>query len=631
MSLKTRLRISVLIFLLAVVVGFSMLHVYSLAKEKFDHALDNATLTSQLAKTAVKQRVTRRFVESNATPQSIGDYKRLWQEIAKDDPILGADLIDSFSGSRTVVGVLVSGEDGMVLNGTNPTLIGKPAPKLAEFTQWIKQGMFTKVWDLSRAKQDYAVTLPLGEVGSSEPVLVVQVLVSAVLLRDQILPDLINLAIITTLALLISVLLAYLVSNWAVQPLQAIMTQIDFLANNQDATLSDIPSDTKELMAVQSKLDLLGQRVRGAQVESAALRTNIEQMVERLEEAVLLFDRNGLLILCGQPAARIFGSPIDELLGKPMEEIFLPDTPAGDALRRSGAKRQSLRNYNFVLDQPEGRPLRMLMNAETLESFPDLESLGTLITLRDIDSRREVESQLGVSSRLEAINKLLSGVAHEIKNPLNAMALHLEILKDAVREERALPSLNIIGREIFRLDRVVKTFLDFTRPVEMRMREVDLHAVLIEIGSLVRPDAEAKRITVELPPPGTPVLILADPDLLKQALLNVVVNGVEAMPAGGTLEIALDRPTPGETIVTITDSGPGIPPELRDKIFNLYFTTKQGGSGLGLALTFRAMQLHNGTIDFQSKPGKGTTFLLKFPALVTPSYRSERTSVVYSS
>jgi hypothetical protein len=174
--------------------------------------------------------------------------------------------------------------------------------------------------------------------------------------------------------------------------------------------------------------------------------------------------------------------------------------------------------------------------------------------------------------------------------------------------------IDVISTEITRLDRVVKTFLDFTRPVDLVLEETDAAELARDIVTLVAPEAVERGIQMVLECGPGSVVLRADRDLLKQALLNVVMNAVEAMKNGGRLEISV-RHVGGECVIRITDQGTGIPPGVRDKIFSLYFTTKGKGSGIGLAMTFRVVQLHNGTIDFTSEVGKGTTFWLRLPAL----------------
>jgi signal transduction histidine kinase len=226
-------------------------------------------------------------------------------------------------------------------------------------------------------------------------------------------------------------------------------------------------------------------------------------------------------------------------------------------------------------------------------------------------------SQLDVAARLAAISKLTSGAAHEIKNPLNAIALRLDLLraKLGAPEEELSNELEILSKEVMRLNRVVKTFLDFTRPVEVHFQDADLAALAKEVIDLMTPQARLARIAMALEIPPGPACLRADPDMIKQAILNLVTNAMEAMRDGGDLRVRVDQPE-GSVGLEIADSGPGIPEKLREKIFQLSFTTKSRGSGIGLAMTYRAVQLHNGTIAFTSEEGKGTTFRLQFPAVV---------------
>jgi signal transduction histidine kinase len=225
-------------------------------------------------------------------------------------------------------------------------------------------------------------------------------------------------------------------------------------------------------------------------------------------------------------------------------------------------------------------------------------------------------SQLDVATRLAAISRLTNGVAHEIKNPLNAIALHLDLLREraGAPEEELAKEIDTLSNEVRRLNRVVKTFLDFSRPVDVHFQEADLAALAKEVVDLMTPQARASRISMSLDTPAEPAHLRADPDMMKQVILNLMTNSMEAMKEGGSLRVKVDRPE-GAVSLEIADSGPGIPKKYWDKVFQLYFTTKTRGTGIGLAMTYRAVQLHNGTIAFDSEEGKGTTFRLQFPAV----------------
>lgn len=228
---------------------------------------------------------------------------------------------------------------------------------------------------------------------------------------------------------------------------------------------------------------------------------------------------------------------------------------------------------------------------------------------------QEGASQLrsSMERRLVAINKLTGGVAHEIKNPLNSIAIRLELLKHHVKNNpEANEELGIISQEITRLDRVVRTFLDFTRPVDLATQELDLTTLAGEVLTVMDAEAGASGIEIRFEHPPAPVRIKGDADLLKQAIMNVCRNSIDVMPGGGKLDVRLARSGP-DAVLTIADTGPGIPEPERDKIFQLYYSTKHRGSGIGLAMTFRAVQLHGGTIEVGGKEGEGAEFRLRLP------------------
>ena len=250
------------------------------------------------------------------------------------------------------------------------------------------------------------------------------------------------------------------------------------------------------------------------------------------------------------------------------------------------------------------------------------QTLGALLTLHDLESVREIESELELSRRLAAIGRLTAGVGHEVKNPINAIVVHLELLRNKLdgSDGRALRHLEIIQSEIQRLDRVVQTLVDFSRPVELQLEEQDLRSVVSSVLMLASAELETRSVRVSSLLPQNPVMANVDSDLMKQALLNVVLNGGQAMADGGMLEVRLTADTRMASI-TIRDEGEGIPDDVRPRIFDLYFTTKREGSGIGLAMTYRILQLHNGEVDVQSQPGIGTTFVLRLPITASSDVR----------
>ena len=327
--------------------------------------------------------------------------------------------------------------------------------------------------------------------GSRSLPFTLHVIMNSVLLRDQVQPQLERLAAVLAVSLLLSILLAVVASNVAFRPLARIGDIIDRIARGEEAAA--LPRrQAKEVAAVESKLDLLGKQFRGAQASALELRANIDQLLDRMEDAVLLFGRDNRLMMAGSGAERLLGSGRWVMMGKTLEEIFPGETVLGAVVQSAVHLRREVKDQPIELER-EGMPsVRLLVTVELIEDFPRHERLGTLLRLRDADPRRQIESQLDISTRLAAISELTSGAAHEIKNPLNSIALHLEILKSKL--DGIAPGgeeIEVITREIARLDRVVKTFLDFQRPVELQLGSVDLVALVKDVAGLVRPTAQA--------------------------------------------------------------------------------------------------------------------------------------------
>jgi signal transduction histidine kinase len=173
-------------------------------------------------------------------------------------------------------------------------------------------------------------------------------------------------------------------------------------------------------------------------------------------------------------------------------------------------------------------------------------------------------------------------------------------------------AVKMLDSEIDRLDRAVKTFLNFTKPVEINLEETDLRALIEEVLDAARPAITKAELELKVEAPENLPPVLLDRQLIHQCLLNLLLNASSFTPPGGRITVGLERK--GEyAAIAVSDTGKGISPEDRGKIFQLFFTTRPGGTGIGLANTFRFVQLHNGRIEFESEVGRGTTFRVELP------------------
>ena len=324
----------------------------------------------------------------------------------------------------------------------------------------------------------------------------------------------------------------------------------------------------------------------------------------------MLFTPDSRVVLVSASAEKFLGRPRHEILGRTAVEIFSDGSPLGAVVLPAFLKGRSLAQYEF--DAADNRRVQV-----SLDFIQEGEaSIGALLTMRDVESVRRIEDEIEISRRLSASGRRTKEVAHEVKNPMNAIVLHLQLLQNKLNQTDpdTRRHMDVIGDEIHRLDRVVQTLVDFTRPRELHEQEADMRKILEDVSVLAAPDAEQHGVRLLREFPQEPLMVRVDIDLMKQAILNLVLNGVQAMTKGGTLSLTAQRKD--EAIITeVRDQGSGIPPELQDKVFELYFTTKKEGTGIGLAQTSQIVDWHYGSIDFESTVGIGTTFRLRLPAV----------------
>jgi PAS domain S-box-containing protein len=611
MSLRTRLRIAIVALAAIVVVGLSALYLWDFTRLAFDGAELRAQIIGKDVRDYVTERVNEMVQEGDLHPATSGEFRDIAAGIIRDDPRIAKMLLDSSLKDKAVLSITVLAQKTM-LAASNPASASAGESPTHDFEELRHRNAFLNLYDLFFRRQDYAASIPFSVVGGSEqaqPYFSVRVILQSVLLGKVLEPAFYRVMFGFFGSLAGAMFLALLLPNLFLTPLERVTKRIESISADDAADPAPAPhGESREFANVQSKLSILGQQFRGAKQDAQALRRNVEQLLLRIEEAVLLFDSGGHLVMAGNAVERLIGQSPKALVGNTVEQVFA--NGAGeivDAVR----SRRPWRDHVVTIRNAAARQIRARVSVEPDENTSG-SNLGTLITLRDADTRSQLAAQLDISSRLAALSRLTSGVAHEIKNPLNAIALHLEVLKS--RLEDAEPEVGVISREIKRLDNVVKTFLNFNKPLELKLNSLNLTALVEDVATLVAPDAKSKGIAVETDL-DSGAWVSGDQDLLKQAVLNVVVNAMEAMLDGGRLRIRTGI-AGSESVITVADDGPGIPPEARDKIFNLYFSTKENGSGIGLAMTFRVIQMHGGTIDFVSEPGKGTSFRLRLPALM---------------
>lgn len=440
--------------------------------------------------------------------------------------------------------------------------------------------------------------------------------VSASQISKELTTPIVQNILIGLLAIVVAAIVAGISANLLLRPLAFISSSIERLemeGSPETAFDAKLPRD-EVVTGVTARLKQLGARLADERSELEIMRGRLRQVIGHLEDRLLLINKEGRVILASPDAEEILGLKDTDLTGLPIDESLGVNHPLVSLIERSFNERRSIPRVTL-------RGTGDLNGKQLIASVQYIEdagaTVGGLVSLRDYESFKKFESQWDISKKLADLGRITSGIAHEVKNPLNSMVIHLEILRSKVESGAAdpAPQIEILDSEIRRLDRVVQTFLNFTRPVEVNHEPLDLNAVINQVVALASMEAAERGVIINKELAAGKLMIKGDSDLLKQTLLNVILNGCQAMPEGGPLKIATVRDKDDLIKIIIADRGVGIPLDARERIFNLFFTTKKGGTGIGLAQAFRAMQLHNGSIRFDSEVGVGTTFEITLPAL----------------
>jgi len=564
-----------------------------------------------------------RNVATKMVVQSLNRQRTVPLREAVREPDLVNGLIDIMTASHAVLEIAVVSPQNEILADSDPNRIGLTSPPYPDFRPaTVGTGWFAKLRILQDSGRFFQLEKAL-ETADHQTLLNVRVIIAPALIRNDIYPTMRKSAQISLASIIGAAVVTFLFSAVAFRPLGELGQMLDQVAQGSlapDRMPAPSAASRDEVSVIASKVSLLGQRLRGAQSEVSDLRGNFERLLQDLEDAVFIFNRERRLVFASGSVERFLSLPRADLSAQPLAEIFPPTATLGLLIAQAAQTGRPIRNRRVPVSA-SGTPgvAVVLLSVDPLESLPGVpdSGAGLLVRLRDPEATRKLGRELQTADRLAAISRISGGVAHEVKNPLNAILLHVDVAKAKLaRGANDLgPEMEIISREILRLDRVVKTFLDFTRPVELNLSEVAVEGFMAELVELARPQADASNIRVAVEQSAGGVEVRMDRDLMKQALLNIVFNAIEAMPNGGELRFQASADEDNAEI-RISDTGEGIPPELREKIFRLYFTTKAGGSGIGLAMTFRIVQLHDGTIDFTSQPGKGTAFFVRLPTSV---------------
>ncbi len=347
----------------------------------------------------------------------------------------------------------------------------------------------------------------------------------------------------------------------------------------------------------------------------AAENERLAVVLDSMNDGVLVTDEEHRLILVNKAAERLIPLASGRIIGdRPLWDV-IADQDISDFVYTTLENDESVTDQEFALDH--GGTTRIL-SCSLIPLVQAGHIRGNILQLVDISEKRGREARLRRAESLASLTTLAAGVAHEIKNPLGSIGIHNQLIQklvarlDSEEAERINSYLTVIDEEIERLNRIVVDFLFAVRPMDTKLEDGDLNTLISDLLGFVQYELEQAGIEVVRDLDEDLPQLKLDPKYLKQAMMNLVKNAISAMPDGGMLRVSTQ--TRGDQVLLrISDNGVGMNPEVRDKIFEPYFTTKDFGSGIGLTLVYKVVKEHMGDISVISKEGHGTTFTITLP------------------
>lgn len=353
------------------------------------------------------------------------------------------------------------------------------------------------------------------------------------------------------------------------------------------------------------------QNLKSVSKEYENFKTLTSSVLENMGEAVLVFDSENTITLFNKSAERLFGIRASKILGAKIESI-------NDGLLsflKSRIKILSSSNLNF-----ENKLI--IMGEEKILSFSispsedsEIGKNSFTVVIKDLTETKRLEEEAKRNEKLSAMGELASGVAHEIRNPINAIGMIAQRLNkefaSTTNQEEYTSITQLLRTEVNRINKIITQFLSYAKPIELNLKPVDIKSLFDEVYHLFEDQAKQKGISF-IKSYRDSIMVNLDHDLIKQTLMNLVQNSIDATNSDGQIKFGYSK-SKSDLIIEISDNGEGIPDEKQKKIFDLYFTTKKEGNGLGLSISQKIISQHHGTISFASTLNRGTTFKINLP------------------
>ncbi len=364
--------------------------------------------------------------------------------------------------------------------------------------------------------------------------------------------------------------------------------------------------------AVSSQLETAYRKLEERALALSSLQNYTKSILESTTSGVLSVDVDMRIVACNKAASEIFGMDEADIIGSRLFELCKGDTDMCQQVQRVVDGERERVDTEMTLTNAQGR---IIPATVSVAPHKDLGGgkIGAVVTVEDLTEIRELTEQLLRADRLAAMGELVAGVAHEVRNPLGTIRASMQLIEDEKAQAASVAELApIVMQEIDRLDRVIRTLLDFGRPSKPVFKKADLKGIIDDVILFVGNYARGARVTISAKTARDVPLVWADGERLKQVFINLIFNAVQSISDGGRVEITAE-PDDAFVRVQVRDNGLGIPADALPKIWDPFYTTREDGTGLGLAIVHRIIDEHSGYISVESEAGKGSVFTVRLP------------------
>jgi len=400
--------------------------------------------------------------------------------------------------------------------------------------------------------------------------------------------------------------------------------------NSQSEIDSVVKTFQKTIDELKHKEGILRELYQSTSEKAQDLSRLNDYILDSISSGVIICDREGKISRLNQAAEEILNLKSAACINSHYKKVLGPENPLAHLIDKTMAEEKVVKNLDLEVESTKGEKVYVSASSSLIKDDQG-QLVGEGLLFSDISDIKKLQEEINFKEKMAALGEMSAGLAHQLRNSMGSIIGFTNLLKKVLTEDLANSEIiQHIVTESLVMEQLLAKFLNFTRPLDLVLEKVNLKEIINESFHQTSEYTKRKDVFLATPAPEEANFVMADKLLVKQCFQNLFQNAFEAMPNGGKLQVKIDEEK-DFLRVEVADQGVGIPSEILDKIFNPFFTTKETGTGLGLSLVKKIVNLHQGKIQAHSQVGRGTKFIMHWPKELDtkPASREVKEKVYY--